>query len=460
MNTHTVSPIVGCVDFSPNVSQAAAAAAAFASIQKAPLVLVHVADEFNAHAESPAELEEFLKPIRQRLAAEANRLNAGQSIVTAELLHGCVAEEAILGFLTQRSAQLVVVSAVSKTPFDRWTMGAVSERLAQSSSTATLVVRASAPFEAWARGERSLKVFVAADFSASAEAGMQWVAELRQLGPCEVTIGYVNDPMAERERLGIQTPAWPLENTPEVQQVLERDLQEKVIPILGKDAHVRVRGNVGRVDVPLINLAYEAHADLLVVGSHQRHGWDRLRRGSTSCGILRHAPMSVACVPAAAVPGLPATTRLCHRVLAAADLSQHDGLAVPLAYSVVREGGTVHLVHVVPSSTVSNARTSGVRGAPRSRRSVSLRRVYADGRLRSLIPPEAAVRGITTEIEVVENDDAATAICQTAEAANADIVCVGAHARPGAVARMMGSVSLKVLQHCRRPVLVVWPNIP
>ena len=62
-----------------------------------------------------------------------------------------------------------------------------------------------------------------------------------------------------------------------------------------------------------------------------------------------------------------------------------------------------------------------------------------------------------TEIRVVENPHVIEAICQAAESFNADLVCIGAHTRPGTAARLTGSVALGVLQKCQRPVLVVWP---
>ena len=48
----------------------------------------------------------------------------------------------------------------------------VAERTAESAPVPTLVVRDAAPFEAWARGERALKVFVGVDFSASCAAAL------------------------------------------------------------------------------------------------------------------------------------------------------------------------------------------------------------------------------------------------------------------------------------------------
>lgn len=79
----------------------------------------------------------------------------------------------------------------------------------------------------------------------------------------------------------------------------------------------------------------------------------------------------------------------------------------------------------------------------------------ASAHLQSMVPVEADARGVPTEFEILENGNVAEAICQAWESFDADLVCIGAHARPGAAARMM--VALGVLQHCRRPVLVVWP---
>ena len=66
-------------------------------------------------------------------------------------------------------------------------------------------------------------------------------------------------------------------------------------------------------------------------------------------------------------------------------------------------------------------------------------------------------RGIKTEVEVLEELDTAKAICAAAERFSADVVCIGGHTRPGFTAKILGSVALRVLRQCRRPVLIVWP---
>jgi len=75
----------------------------------------------------------------------------------------------------------------------------------------------------------------------------------------------------------------------------------------------------------------------------------------------------------------------------------------------------------------------------------------------ALAPDEGEARGITTEVQVIDIREIDNAICAAAERFNADVVCIGSHTRPGLSAKVLGSVSLGVLQQCRRPVLVVWP---
>ena len=295
--------IIACgTDFSPNASQAGIAAAALAKMWGKRLVLVHATDEFEGNSGTKRERDDCLSLAREPLEAEAARLAATGAVVTAEVLHGGLAEQAILSFVANHSVDLVVVSAVSKTRFDRWTLGSVSERVAEAAPAATLVVRVAAPFAAWAGGDRALKIFVAADFSASSEAALRWVGDLCRLGPCQVTVAYVNWPPEDRERLGVTGPLGLTENPPEIQFALERELREKVTAVLGgHEAEIQVRVGWGRVDALLVDLADEAGADLLVMGTHQRRGLERWTRGSVSRGVLRHSLLNVACVPVMAL---------------------------------------------------------------------------------------------------------------------------------------------------------------
>lgn len=442
--------IICGTDFSENAAEAVATAAALAQKSQKALALLHVADQFNTYGDDTVALNRNLRPARERLKQEIAKCCTSVAGVSGEVLHGQFAEDALVDFAAKHPVDLLVVSAVSKTAFDHWTIGSVSEEIAETAPVPTLTVRSSKPFEAWVRGERALKIFVASDFSNYSDAALRWVGELRNLGPCEVTVVYVASLSEEEKRLGSGKKQDSDENQPSIRAILERDLREKATQILGIEPfEILVHTGAGKVDFQIVNLATKGQADLLVVGTHQRQGFTQLTRRSVSRGILRHAPMSVACVPrfSCAVSAVPP----CRRVLAAMDLGESGTRALAYAYSLVDHGGTVCLAHVCNPAASS-------RGDKAPTRKQSARHIadYTE-QLQTQIPAEAAEHAVKSEIRVVENPNVIEAICQAAEAFNADIVCVGGNKRPGAAARIMGSVTLGVLQKCQRPVLVVWP---
>jgi len=482
MNTTENPPILCGTEFSENAAQAATVAAVLATRSGKTLLLVHAADEFNALGDDQETLTASLRPAVEQLRAEADRLKEMGATVETTVLTGDVAEEVIKEFGKERAAALTVVSREDKTAFDRWTLGSVSEQLAEADPVPTLVVRTAAPFEAWARGERPLKVFVATDFASVSDAALRWVRDLRDLGPCDIVVAHVDRPREECDRLGIVPSA--MENPPIVERVLERDLREKVRAQLGEES-VRfvIKPALGRLDVRIIALAVEAQADLIVVGTHQRHGLGRVGHSSVSRAILREAPMSVACIPATALAAEGALLPEIRRVLVATDFSELGDRAVPYACGLLREGGTVFLLHVAQPKAKPGPLTMnlGSKADEALEKEHTTRLREASSRLRALVPAEAAERGVATKVAVVEprgpngaphraafydilgeahvleSSDPAKAICQAAERLGADVICIGSHGRSGLSAMLTGSTTQAVIAQSRRPVLVVRP---
>ena len=262
---------------------------------------------------------------------------------------------------------------------------------------------------------------------------MRWVRTLLDTGPCEVVVGYVDFPLEERTRLGGTGPIPLVGNLPEVQSVLERDLKARAIELLGtENLRIRVDANWGQPNAPLSAMARQEGADLIVVGSHQYRGFERFWNLSVSSGILRDAAMSVAVVPmttkesrtAGIVPPM-------RKVMATTDFSLLANQAVPYAYSLLRGGGTLHLVHVThPHEMPGGEFLKGPVTASFKASHAKHLQSCAD-KLRALIPPEAAAMGITTELEVAEHEDVATGICQAAERFAADAICCSTHGLSG-----------------------------
>jgi nucleotide-binding universal stress UspA family protein len=435
--------IVCGTDFSVHAAQAADVAAGLAMRRDETLVLIHVVENSGLGAVSSKVFDELLGTIRLRLHNEAERLRKLGATVEEELITGSP-YEALVEAGRRVGTRLLVVSSLGRIAPSRLLVGSVAERTAENSPVPTLVVRDSAPFQAWARGERPLKIFLGYDFSTTSDTALRWVNTLRKIGPCDIAVGYVSWPPHENWRLGIGGHTWPEDAPLEIQQLLERDLKEKVRDLLGEEnVTIRVEAGWGRPDLQLIESAGAEKADLIVVGTHQRHGVNRLFLGSVSRGILHHAPMSVAVVPMPKTsdqepPRIPEF----RRVLVTTDFSDLGNRAIPYAYSALRRGGTVCLLHVVE---------------PKKQKGPLKQRNDAGAKLRLLIPADAEALGIETRVEIVESREPSQAICQAAERFGADLICMASHGRSGLSKAILGSVAHDVMTCSKRPLLVVRP---
>lgn len=456
----TARRIVCATDFSPNARRAADVALAIALRWRATLVLVHVADQAHTFGEGTKDFRGAMRKAKAQLRKEARRLGRGSARIQEVLLHGRWAELAVGDFLAESPPSLVVVSSVSKTAFDRWTLGSVSEHIAQHSPVPTLIVRKPDRFLAWARQERRLNVVVAVDFSVSADAALAFVRDLRKVGACAVTVAHINWPAEARQWApGEGLPLRP--HSPRVRRLLLRELRRKAGEYGEGATAIRLEPNWGRPDAALVHLAAESEADLMVVGTHQRHGVKRLTHVSISRGVLRHAPMSVVCVPVpvALAHGLGHHPRV-QRVLVATDLSPPGDQAIPWAYATVAAGGVVKLVHVIepwelPSPLVPRYEPKrGTHGAHHARLE------EARDKLAALVPPEAALRGIETEVEVVDDRDAAHGIGRAVRRFGPDVICLSTGERPAIAKALFGSVVRNVIAQNAEPVLLVKPPEP
>ncbi|HVE83821.1 MAG TPA: universal stress protein [Myxococcales bacterium] len=418
-------------DFSEPAARAARVAAQLAARRHVDLDLVHVIrpGDFDDEAARDAAL----RRAGAQLHADARELGSlGQNVHT-DVSPG-VPDEALPAMAEGRKAELLVLGALGRRPPSRWKLGTTAERAVRGSPVPTLVVRDSRPFEAWFRGERSLKVVVAVDFSRRSDAALAWVAGMRALGPMDVTALHVYSPGEERERLGMNVPASLAGPNPEVEEVLARQLAHRIWGPGGPgDLKLELRAGAGRVADALVAEAEALRADLVVVGTHQREGMDRLRHGSVSRDVLHGAQASVAVVPGPA----PAASSRIRRVLVGVDFSPASERAVRLAFSLVGPGATVWLVHV------------------RKRGEHAEDAQVLRGQLRRLAPANAERSGIAVDAQVVESGDPPEALRRCAEQADADLVCAGTRGLTGITGTLMGSVSQALVAGSRRPVLLV-----
>lgn len=419
--TAPVPPVACATDFSARAGAAATVAATLALRRGVPLHLVHAL---------PRRGPGLAGPAREQLAAEAARLRVLGTVVETTLLRESPPARALRRHFATLSPSLIVVASAPKSFVDRWAFGSVADEITQHATGPTLVLHAAEPFRTWDWTGDRLRVLVAADRFTSSDAAVRWVRELRRSGPCDLTVCHVR-----WQSTPVGGPA--TSGQPDLTR-LERDLRKKVRDLLGDEGgDVIVRSTAGSPESAVLDIAHEVRADLIVVGTHQRHGLSRLLHGSLSRTLLHQPGCNVVTVPATAT----LDPREVHvpdyrRVLVATDFSALGDAAVPHACAAASVGARVRLIHVVPISGTT-------------RRLPALR-----ARLQGLVPSELADRGQTAEVEVLRDRDAARAICAEAERFGADLVCLASHGLGGARG-VFGSVSADVLRRLRRPFLVV-----
>lgn len=446
-------------DFSSDARQAVQVAGAIAQRLNEGLVLLHAVEMPSLKASHATVLKMLTAKRRQELALAGKDLRSAGVDLKEQTVPGAP-DEVLVSAAHTEGSRLIVVSSLGQRNRQAWLLGSVAARTAERAAVPTLVVRDADPLVAWARGERTLKVFVCFNFTLTSEAALRWVREVQSIGPCEVIVGYVDWPPEQWARLG-PPPGSNDAKTGAATAVMEREVRKRGIEILGDTSfRVRTESNWGRPDLRLAAMAQEEGADLIIVGSHQYKGFERVWNACTSRGLLHQATTNVAVVPLNTdKPSPPSVAPRIRNVLVATDFSETANAVIPHAYSLVTGGGTVHLVHVMAPRSSAPMRLLRKRSAARIPASApETQRAELTRQLEALVPPDSIGEGIQTELEVVENDDVAAAICQCAERHGVDVICLGTRGGSAISKALLGSVARNVLERTHRPLFVLRPQ--
>ena len=385
------------------------------------------------------------KPAREELRKEAARLRATGIEVVEELRRGNASFE-IIAAASGQPTTMIVLGSVGKGLAGRWLIGSVAERVAEGAPVPTLVVRQPEMLRDWLGGEAALRLLCAVDFTASADAAIAAMQTFVVLGQVEVEAVYVRpaeDPVISKEQ----------------QSIRQRDVWERLHAILGDmPVKVHVRDVVGLPAVEFLHTADEQKSCLLVVGTHQRHGWQRLKAPSFSRSVLAHAMTNVLCVPAAARASDVSIPSI-HRILLATNFTEVCNEALRHAHSLLPSGGAIHLVHVChePASGINPVIASEVYFDHSM--ATAKAREEAEEKIKALPSSLLTVPGVAVTSEVLAHHDFAAAICDAAERCGADVICMGTkgHSRTGVA--LLGSTVQAVLARSHKPVFVVTPPL-
>jgi nucleotide-binding universal stress UspA family protein len=240
----------------------------------------------------------------------------------------------------------------------------------------------------------------------------------------------------------LELPAMP----PEVQTAALGHLHRLASPARELGIPTEVGVDVGPVVRRILERASIVAADLIVVGTHGRGGFDRLALGSVAEHVLRMAECPVLTVPPHAVP--PPTDPLFRMIVCAVDFSPVSADVLRIGADLARRhGGRLLVAHVVDWPF---ARTSGHETAVNFKTTLETR---AHEDLSSLLAGEAAPPSNVASIVLTGTPRDEILAC--ARNRHADLIVLGVSGH-GAVERaLLGSTAHGVVRHSECPVLTV-----
>jgi nucleotide-binding universal stress UspA family protein len=207
---------------------------------------------------------------------------------------------------------------------------------------------------------------------------------------------------------------------------------------------------VAEGDVAVEILAEAATADMVVMGTHGRSGFEHLVLGSATEKVLRKATCPLLTIPRAARDATGAVPRLFHRIVAAVDFSDVSMRALAYALSLAEEADAhltvMHVIHVPEQIALWLGRGGGV-SPVREMTDASERR------LRSAVADK--VRPYCHVSERVEIGEPYREILRVADEQRADLVVLGAHGQNVVERMFVGSTAQQVVRHAACPVLTV-----
>lgn len=203
-------------------------------------------------------------------------------------------------------------------------------------------------------------------------------------------------------------------------------------------------------------LAQAQSADMVVMGTHGRSGFESLILGSAAEKVLRKVKCPLLTIPQASADATDAVPALFHHIVAAVDFSDASMRALTVAVSLAEEADAhLTLLHVIELPLELEA---WVAESEQGRTHLEQWRRGTATRLHELVPD--AARTYCHVDEGVETGRAYREILRVAAERRAGLIVVGAHGR-GVVERMfVGSTAQHVVRRAVCPVLTIPKAVP
>ncbi len=232
------------------------------------------------------------------------------------------------------------------------------------------------------------------------------------------------------------------------QELVDRGLAAAAGRVRAAGVAVVVEHRTGAAVQQILDAAEEGHADVIVLGTHGRGGFERLVLGSVTEKLLRLARCAVLTVPHSVV-GTAADQVRWARILCAHDGSPGSQAGVAYAAALAeRAGARLTLVSVV--ETVPH---DGDFTGPEFRAFRELRQQHATEALDAALSPEVRSR-CHVEDRIVYGKPSQQ-ILAVAQQLRPDVIVMGVQGRGALDLMVFGSTVNEVVRQAEHPVLTV-----
>jgi nucleotide-binding universal stress UspA family protein len=294
------------------------------------------------------------------------------------------------------------------------------------------------------------RILCPTDLSDIAPRTLENALALARFHKAEVELLYVSEPLLPGPASPVSYPPWSVLD-PAVRGRLGAALEALVAGAAPHGVSVTPKVVEGRVITELLARARSWPAELIVMGTHGRGGFERWVLGSVTEKVLRQAPCPVLTVPPPATGVHPQGSVLFRRIVCPVDFSPASLAALSHALRLAEEScADLYVMHVVEWLAEDPAARVGGFDVPEFRRHLQH---DAEQRLSTLVPAEA--RNWCKPHELVTGGRPWREILRVAEEQDAEIVVMGVRGRNPVDLALFGSTTHHVVRGARCPVLVV-----
>jgi nucleotide-binding universal stress UspA family protein len=292
------------------------------------------------------------------------------------------------------------------------------------------------------------RILCPVDFSDASRRALEYGVAIARWYKAELAALYVGPAIVQPVNLAEYPATMPLEPP---RETLMRDLEQMLGAAEAQDIRTAVAVEYGGAVQQILRLAGSLPADLIVLGTHGRGGFDRLVLGSVTEKVLRKATCPVLTIPPK-LTGLPAGGPAAFKhIVCAVDFSDSSLQGLEYACSLAQEaGGRLVLLHVLEGFASEPSQLQAQFDVPEYARSLER---DARARLAEALPEEART-WCDIEMHVVVGR-AHHEILKLADQKGADLIVMGVQGRNPVDLLLFGSTANQVVRQAACPVLTI-----